>query len=123
MTLQDSIVENADEFEASLLVDGHPDVLNVFLRLTGEGEFHLRTDPRGENLKWDGRKIPEQVDLAADAALRLLMDLDYVADVVRLGNSDYLVRASDRAKVVRSVYDRFPNRSRSVSRESLPAAP
>ena len=44
--------------EALLLLDGHPDVRDLFIDLTDQGDLRMRTDPRSNTLKWDTRKKP-----------------------------------------------------------------
>jgi hypothetical protein len=99
------------ELEALSFIEGAPEVRDVFLQLTGQGALHLRTDPTAESLKWDGGKIPGDADLTLDAAVRFLIGFGYVGEIIRLGASDYVVTASQKAKEVRSVYDRLPERT------------
>jgi len=106
--------------EALLLLDGDSEVRDLFLELTDHGELGLRTDPRAKSLKWDTWNPPAHAEISRDAALRLLIDDGYVVGIERRGRSDYLVRASDKAKAVRSIYDHLPERSPGSASETRP---
>ena len=96
------------EAQALTLRNGHPEVREVFEKLTGSGEIHIRTNPEPETLSWDLKDKPSPNDLKWDAAVRMLMLLGLVASVTRAGPADYIVQASEAAKAVRSLYDRMP---------------
>ena len=110
------------EVEAQLLLEDHPAVLAAFLRLTDEGALHLRTDPRAESLKWDSWNPPSDADIDLDVAVRLLMELGFVGEVTRQAKSDYLVPCSEKAKEVRSVYERLPERLAGTPSEASDSA-
>lgn len=95
------------EIEALEMLFGHSRVRDTFLDLTSRGHVEMRTNPSEPKFNWEGSGKPTDKDIELDAAVRILIDMEFIAGVTDCGTAEFSVIAAGRAEKTRSVYDRM----------------
>ena len=102
---------DADEIqrEALVLFAGRPSVLEAFYDLTDKGSLNLQWNPMNDPSEWEFDGKPNDEDIRFLAAVRTLLDREYIINVTHNGRSDYTVTASGEAEAVRRALDELPD--------------